>query len=180
MNNKRIFVFVIAIFLLLVARVNAQDTILLYYSDGSVQEVAATQPSDSQLYSWEDVQAGVTLDAYVFIEDRTTNEVVNWVYPGQEVMLWIFFNPLGSLGIPFENLIGRSLVPINLLRGSLTHHNFTVHEIEPDEGGVVGIGIGYDVPYGESGYFLQLGLVFISGITCEENVDWGLRYLYVP
>ena len=173
MLKKRVLIILVLFITVLSGHVYAQETALLNYSDGTMREVLLTKVLPLDLEPDENVAAPtVTLDAWVSIEDYNTGESIRLVYPGQQVILWIFFDSLGSLEVPFADLVGRRMVPFYFLRGKLNYSEYWTLEIEPGDENLVGLGMSYTVPKdAQTGYFIDIGLVFISGIDCQDNSD---------
>ena len=146
----------------------------LYYDDGTVVETWSAIKDDVETTS-DDAAPVVTLDVYEEIRDAITGEPVSELYPGQEVVLSCFFNPLGDLEVPFDQLIGREMTAYFILLGILKYKYSWPLTIGPGYENLVGLGISYTVPDdAPAGKFLYFTRATISGLQANNNKDWGI------
>ena len=111
---------------------------------------------------------------FLWDTDPPFEEIIE-VYPGQLVYLMIGFNRLGSLEIPFEDLVGRTLTPLYFLRGQLNHKENQAIVIGPGDEWkeIAGFGVLYTVPVdAQPGLFQYYGGIYMTGARCVENWDW--------
>jgi len=146
----------------------------LRYDNGTVVETWSEIKDDVETPS-ADAAPIVTLDVWEEIKDADTREPVSEVYPGQEVVLYCYFNRLDSLEVPFDQLIGREITAYYILFGALKYkYNWSL-TIDPDHGGLVGMGVYYTVPNdAPAGKFLYFTLARISDLKANNNRDWGI------
>ncbi len=162
------------------------ENVTLYYADGTVAERQA------QVYDVVDVTqalpkgergAGlqVTLDSFPIMQDPNQGFAEIFVaQPGQEVNLTVRFNALGSLEVPFSNLVGRSLVTI-VVAPTLKIQRVITITIEPDDDNVVGIGVNETInPLVNNGPFLLLGINKIPGISTLNDIGAAVRVIATP
>ena len=155
-----------------------------YYSDGSVEEYTIDERSfegaiDFNVFTIAKDNLTATLDAYISIDND--NEEIRKVSPGQTVYLNIFFNSLDSVGVPFEQLVGKQIFFLQKLIGGLSYKDIDNWGIiEEGDEGWCGVGMSYTVPEGtEEGMFIYIGGMKIEHITCVENRDRE-RYRVLP
>jgi hypothetical protein len=148
--------------------------VFLRYDNGTVVEKWSEIKDDVETPS-ADAASIITLDVWEEIKDADTRDPVSEVYPGQEVILYCYFNRLDSLEVPFKQLIGREITAYYILFGALKYkYNWSL-TIEHDHGGLVGMGVYYTVPNDvPTGKFLYFTLATISGLKANNNRDWGI------
>jgi len=150
------------------------ERFFLLYDDGTVVETWSRIKDDVETSS-NDVEQVVTLDVWEEIDDADTFDPISEVYPGQEVILWCFFNPLRDLEVPFEELIGREMTAYFILLGALKYRYNWSLTIEPDDDGLSGMGVLYTVPDdAPAKKFLYFTLARISDLEANNNRDWGI------
>ena len=169
----------ICVFSLTTGILYGEERALLVYDDGRIVEMPATDSSTSlpSLESEQDTLAQtVTMDARVFLWDTDPPyEEITEVHPGQQVFLMIGFKRLDSLEIPFDQLIGRTLISLYFLRGKLKHKDHMTKVIESDDGSLGGMGVLYTVPVdAQPRSFLDIGGIFMTGVSCVSNWDWRI------
>ena len=145
-----------------------------FYADGTIKEISTVEQAEGD-DSLPDVGEIVTLDVEAIIMDNVTGREVFGVHPGQQVILWCFFNRLGDLEVPFDQLIGHEISFSYRLFGELKHQNQVAFPIASGDEGVVGVGTGYTVPAdAQPGKFLYVTSAKISGFQVNNNRDRGV------
>jgi len=145
-----------------------------YVADGSVVEATLNQFVNISALNKTQLTETATLDVNVSITDQDGKEL-SGVTPGQDIKLVISFNPLGSLEVPFEDLIGRPMFPISLLRGVVKHSEHSMYIIQEGDETKTELILECTVPEdATSGYFLNLGILKILGVTCANNIGYSL------
>jgi len=147
----------------------------LRYDDGTVVEKWSEIKDDVETPS-ADKGKIVTLDVQEEIWDSNTMEPISEVYPGQEIILWCFFNRLDSLEVPFDQLIGRDITAYFTLLGALNYKYNWALTIEEDHWSLGGMGVGYyTVPNdAQAGRFLYFTRAKISGLWARNAWAWGI------
>jgi hypothetical protein len=146
----------------------------LRYDDGTVVETWAAIKDGAEPSS-SDRGRVVTLDVWQEIEDLATWEPVSEVYPGQDLILWCYFNALGELAVPFDQLVGRDMLFSYILIGALDLRDSRTLRIEAGDEGWFGTGIPYTVPTdAPAGKFLYFTRAEISGLWARNSWDWGI------
>ncbi len=171
MVKKKLLFVVCLLFVFLIDASYAQELVLLKYKDGKMEEISDGTFSLNYALHTKAVST-VTINASVTIHDADTMKEVIEVYPGQKVILYIYFNPLVNLEGPFEDLIGRDMKSSYKLTGTIRFKARRKFPIEEDHAGLIGVGIFYTIPKdAKRGKFKYKGKVKISGLKCEDNSD---------
>jgi hypothetical protein len=145
----------------------------LFYDDGTIKEAGA--PSRASVEAPPSEDATVTLDVKAIIMDSATGQEVFEVHPGQIVTLWCFFNRLGDLEVPFDQLIGHEISFSYRLFGILKYQDQFAFPIEYGQEGYQWVGVTYIVPIDAlPGKFLYVTSAKISGFQVENNRDRGV------
>ena len=146
----------------------------LFYDDGTIEEVGVTSQVGVETSASEDTT--VTLDVNATITDSITHDRVFAVHPGQKVYLECFFNRLGNLGVPFDQLVGHEMSLSYRLSGKLKYRWRTKFTIASGSAGLIGVGKMYEVPTDvQPGEFFFTTSAKISDFQVYNNRDRGVH-----
>lgn len=136
------------------------------YADGTVREqrMGVYEASMTPRAGESDV---LTFDTQVLILSELLEEVVV-VNPGQSVSIGFQFNPLDTLGVPFDELIGHELI-FNVIAPRLDFQYNIPFQITEDFAGLMAITASHTVPEDlEAGPF---GVAVRNGIEGYVSIN---------
>ncbi len=157
--------------------------LLMRDADGRLwaREATPVTAAEARAAASEGVALVVTLDTWFAMEDLLSGNQVTTVSPGQDLILWTYFNRLDSLEVPFTDLIGRDMYAGFKLIGTLNLTTWFRITISDQDGGLVGLGTGYAVPVDAAeGFFGAGGGNLISGLEAVNNKDGMIGAVLVP
>ena len=144
--------------------------VMLRYADGKTVAISATIRPNADI-PIADKGPVLTMDVYGWIELESTGPV-RVIHPGQRVTVWCSFNPLNTLEVPFEQLVGHNMYISTKLTGAVTFSNL-IGPLQIISGGVwSGFGGSFDVPSNAPpGQFIQTARVAIEGFSCQKSIS---------
>lgn len=159
------------------------ERVSLYYADGSVaeREVQTSGPvHDAMIMDFALQHRGaqqVTMDVSVAMYSTMTFQEIFFAVPGQTINVSTRFNGLDTLEVPFEQLIGRTLITL-VTSPQLGYSQLITFPLEAGDGGIIGVGGSYMIPVANpTGPFLIFGLTRISGLDVVNDRGTNVRRL---